>query len=66
MRDGGYRLQDMLNRYVTLFGQVLDAAETGRYRRPRGRISPPPWLPWTGYLPAPVRRMARRIRGQGA
>lgn len=64
VREGGYRLQDMTERYVTLLGQVLDTTEIGRYRRPHGRIKPPPWLPWTGYLPARVRRMARRIQGQ--
>lgn len=66
VRDEGYRLQDMIDRYVTLLGQVLDTTEIGSYRRPRGRMKPPPWLSWAGYLPAPVRRMARRMQGQEA
>jgi glycosyltransferase involved in cell wall biosynthesis len=64
VRDGGYRLQDMTDRYIALFGQVLDAVQISRYRRPRGRIAPPPWLPWAGYLPAPVRRTAHWLRGR--
>ena len=64
VREGGYRLQEMTDRYITLLGRVLGAAKVGAYRRPRGRMAPPLWLPWTGYLPAPVRRITRRFWGR--
>lgn len=59
--DGGYRTEDMVARYVELFEQVWREAASGAYRRPRGRILPPPALAseagWKAALPGPVRRL---------
>lgn len=59
IRAGGYRTEDMVQSYVTLFQRVLEQAENGSYHRPRGRILPPPSLTWKDRLPAPVRAMGR-------
>lgn len=41
---GGYRMEDMVHSYITLFERVLRDAESGVYRRPKGKILPPPSL----------------------
>lgn len=40
--EGGYRLQDMVDRYLALFERVLWEAERGVYQRPRGPLLAPP------------------------
>lgn len=40
--EGGYRSQDMVRRYLALFERVWHEAARGEYRRPRGRLEPPP------------------------
>lgn len=40
--EGGYRIQDMVQRYIELFDRVLDEANRGLYKRPRGKLLPPP------------------------
>jgi len=37
-----YDVGSMVDSYLLLFDQVLEAARTGSYRRPAGHISPPP------------------------
>jgi len=41
IRTEGYDVQSMIERYLMLFERVLREAETGVYRRPRGKILPP-------------------------
>ena len=59
--DGGYRTEDMIERYVELFEQAWRDAASGVYRRPRARILPPPALEseasWKAALPGPLRRL---------
>jgi glycosyltransferase involved in cell wall biosynthesis len=40
--EGGYRLQDMVERYLALFQHVMRDARHGVFRRPRGKLLPPP------------------------
>jgi glycosyltransferase involved in cell wall biosynthesis len=56
IRSGCYRLDSMVQRYIELFETVLDTAQRGAFRRPAGRIQPPPDLLWQEYLPEPLRR----------
>jgi glycosyltransferase involved in cell wall biosynthesis len=39
---GGYRTQDMVQRYIELFHRVLDDMTHGTYKRPSGKLLPPP------------------------
>jgi glycosyltransferase involved in cell wall biosynthesis len=39
--NGEYRIQDMTQRYVDLFRQVMQEIECGAYSRPYGEINPP-------------------------
>jgi len=59
--NGSYRIEDMVERYIALFHRILEEAECGSYRRPHGRIIPPPSLKlsWKHYLPAPALNTAR-------
>jgi len=59
---GGYRIQDMVERYLELFHRILQEAECGNYRRPYGKVIPPASLKrsWRHYLPLPVLKTARR------
>lgn len=41
--EGGYRTEDMVQSYIELFHRVLDDAESGIYRRPRGLLRKPPY-----------------------
>jgi glycosyltransferase involved in cell wall biosynthesis len=56
IRSGCYRLDSMVQSYVELFETVVDAAQSGAFRRPKGRIQPPPNLPWQEYLARPLQR----------
>ena len=57
---GAYRTKDMVERYIELFHHILEEAECGNYRRPRGRIIPPASmkLSWKVYLRLPVLKTA--------
>lgn len=74
IRDGGYRVEDMVERYRSLFQRVFEETARGFYRRPRGKILPPPSLEaevsWKGRLPAPLRSLGvwakRRLRRAAA
>jgi glycogen synthase len=56
---GGYRIEDMTQRYIALFDRAMQDVRDGTFRRPRGRILPPDSLreSWKDQLPAPVRRL---------
>lgn len=65
--QGGYRVEDMVHSYVSLFRRVLDNAASGAFHRPRGPIVLPPRLQylqptWKDWLPDPVRSVASRCR----
>jgi glycosyltransferase involved in cell wall biosynthesis len=70
--QGGYRIEDMATSYVQLFDRVMEDARSGVFRRPRGKIVPPPWLvekpkekrngSWKDNLPASLRSAARRAK----
>lgn len=69
--EGGYRIEQMTDRYQGLFRKVWQEAETGAYRRPPGKIIPPTFAgqkSWKDQLPTPLRtvgvhckRLLRRI-----
>src|SRR5262249_31285225 len=56
IQDGPYRVEAMVQRYVDLFAKVLEEARTGVFKRPPGRILPPPHLPWAEHLAEPLQR----------
>jgi len=59
---GGYRIEDMLARYVTLFERVLEQSELGAYQRPSASILPAPSLYWPEYLPGALQRIGHYVR----
>jgi glycosyltransferase involved in cell wall biosynthesis len=65
---GGFSTEDMVSAYMNLFERVLVEAELGEYRRPKGKILPPPNSPWLHnrrrFLPGPdfARRAATAAR----
>lgn len=67
IRTEGYDVERMVERYLMLFERVLREAETGVYRRPRGKILPPPSLQaeasWVASLPAPLRSIGELGKG---
>lgn len=52
---GGYRLDEMVSRYLALFEGTMAAAQGCAYRRPHGRMPWPPELTWKDALPPGVR-----------
>lgn len=62
---GGYRIEDMVKRYIELFHSVMGEAESGVYRRPRGPVIPPPSLrlSWKDHIPVPVRALGSSVKG---
>ncbi len=52
----GYRTEDMISRYVALFERVMAEAQSGAYRRPRGRMPRPPELTWRDAIPPRLSR----------
>lgn len=63
INEGGYKTEEMSEKYIDLFHRVMQEAESGAYRRPRGRILPPPELQvsWKSQLSAPVRTLGKRL-----
>jgi glycosyltransferase involved in cell wall biosynthesis len=64
---GGYRVEDMTDRYLQVFRRALMDAASGAFRRPRGRIVLPAelqWMQptWKDWLPEPVRAVANRCK----
>ncbi|MBW8010820.1 MAG: glycosyltransferase family 4 protein [Chloroflexi bacterium] len=59
IRDGGYRVEDMAQKYSTLFENVWKNIDDGSYRRPHGIITTPPSLAWRAHMPTAVRRIYR-------
>jgi glycosyltransferase involved in cell wall biosynthesis len=67
---GGYRVEDMVTNYLTLFRRVSEDAAAGAFRRPRGRIQMPPLSPsmewlrpsWKDWLPESVRNVLGRCK----
>lgn len=59
IRDGGFRVEDMVRRYVKLFDLVVTQGSTGPYSRAHGPIEPPPMLgsAWKCYVPQWARTM---------
>jgi glycosyltransferase involved in cell wall biosynthesis len=64
----GYRMEAMTERYVKLFEQVMESAQSGSFTRPRGEILPPPELMaasrsvWKRWVVGGVRSAGRRIK----
>ena len=58
---GSFRVEDMADRYLEVFDRVMHDAETGRFKRPPGKILPPPQMRpiWRHYLPLPIYQAAR-------
>jgi glycosyltransferase involved in cell wall biosynthesis len=42
IQSSRFTVDAMVEQYIQLFDRTIEAARTGRYRRPRGRILPPP------------------------
>lgn len=40
--EGGYRTQDMVKQYISLFEYVMHQVESEAYKRPAGEVIPPP------------------------
>jgi glycosyltransferase involved in cell wall biosynthesis len=68
VQSGGYRIEDMTERYLQLFERVMDDARTGIFRRPKGTILPPrslsskPRARWKRYLPDFLLAPASHVR----
>jgi glycosyltransferase involved in cell wall biosynthesis len=69
---GGYRIEDMVAAYGTLFERLVDETASGRFRRPYGRMSLPPHLPgrptwdqptWKDLLPERIRTIGKHCHG---
>lgn len=60
--SGCYRLDHMVESYAALFETVLDAARRGAFRRPAGKIQPPPNLPWPERLPGVLQRWGHGVK----
>lgn len=62
IRTQGYDVERMVERYLMLFERVLREAETGIYRRPRGKVLPLPSMKpfmnpsWRRMLPDSLRK----------
>ena len=54
---GGYRIEDSVRSYLALFRRVLEQNERGTYRRPKGRVLPPPSVSWHEHLPGTVQML---------
>jgi glycosyltransferase involved in cell wall biosynthesis len=70
--SGGYRVEDMADRYVELFSHVFGEVSRGSFDRPSGEIPPPPGWPRQEYLPGIVQAAGhytnsffRRLRRNG-
>lgn len=65
VENGPYQVDRMVEAYQDVINRVADEAEHGTFERPRGPISPPSDLGplWRQYIPRPVRRLWRRLRG---
>ena len=59
--QGSFRIRDMADRYLEVFEGVMRDVESGRFRRPLGKILPPPQMRpmWRHYLPLPIYQAAR-------
>ncbi len=62
--NGGYTIEDMAQRYVALFERVWREANTGAYRRPAGKILPPPALEQAASWPGRLRNLARSLQAR--
>lgn len=60
--SGGYRVEDMVRRYLALFERVLGEIGQGIYHRPAGEIIPPPDLTWRDRFPPLVHTVVRHAR----
>jgi glycosyltransferase involved in cell wall biosynthesis len=61
--SGGYRIQDMLNRYEEVFRRSISDAENGAYVRPKGEITIPLGIsPWNYRLPNFVLRIGMFVK----
>jgi len=66
LKAGPSREAHMVESYVQLFSQVLADVRTGAFRRPAGRIEPPPGIPWPERLPGPIQRAGHYVKGFAA
>lgn len=64
IKNGGYQIQDMVDSYTNLFCSIMQEIESDSYKRPKGRIIPPPMLQglWKKGLPEPILDIARFVR----
>jgi glycosyltransferase involved in cell wall biosynthesis len=60
--SGCYRIDQMAKSYVRLFTEALDEHQSGRFRRPVGKIRAPLRLRWTERFPAQVQYWGHRAK----
>jgi len=62
--QGSCRVEDMCDRYLEVFQQVLQATETGIYQRPQGKFLLPDYMQplWKHYLPPTVYKIAKKSK----
>jgi glycosyltransferase involved in cell wall biosynthesis len=61
--QGGYRIEDMGAHYVELFQRVWREIDNRTYRRPQGKVRPPPFMgTWKDRLPRPVLALGSRCK----
>jgi glycosyltransferase involved in cell wall biosynthesis len=65
LEGGPYRVDCMVESYAAVIERVHGEAAGRAFPRRRGRTLPPPDLRpvWRHYVPQPLRRLARRLRG---
>jgi glycosyltransferase involved in cell wall biosynthesis len=62
VRSTCYCLDSMVQRYVDLFGKVLDDVRSRTFQRPAGSIRPPKNLPWQEYLPEHIQKAGSHVK----
>jgi glycosyltransferase involved in cell wall biosynthesis len=64
IKEGGYQIQDMVDKYIDVFHRVMQEMESGTYTRPHGRILRPPMLKglWKNWLPKPIVEIVRSAK----
>lgn len=65
VQNSPYNLESMTRQYIKLFNHLFKSAEANTYKRPKGKIIPPPVIKdsWTFELNAPVRLFYNLLYG---